>query len=220
MGDRIDDVMTKRWPDLSKHVSDGLGVKPSLNKYVPVESFGEARPYRIDSMTWEPALPDGLLPQLRRCVPAFKGALELLLSLTLRVDDLENEIDSVRDQVRDFSQKAREREREVLLLLLAQEAREVTPYTLDAVADGVDSLKKPCRLIAASGDVTAKKAVEQGIVEDRVDPQTTFPTGVQAMLLKLGRGPGWYQVDGDLTPTWQRVAVSKVELRLSERFFL
>ena len=220
MGDRIDDLMTKRWSDLKKQVACGLDVKPSLDKYVPIEPVSEARPYRQVSITWEEEFRGSVLPELSRCLPKHEGALELSLSLGLAVEALEDDFDQVCETVKALARKARRRERQALLLLIDKKVAIPTPYTLEKVKEGAASLSRPCRLIVISGDETAKQAVKQGVVEDSIDPQVAFPAGVVAMLLQLGDGPRWRRVVDDLTPTWQRQSATQVQLRLSERFFL
>jgi hypothetical protein len=215
VGDRIDDLMTERWPRLKESVSCGLAVKPTLEEFVTAEPVEDATPYRTSVIEWEE-----VMPALFLCRPAIEGAFELSVSMSLTIDDLKDEASfkQLLDQVQGFAHDARRSERQALLYLLDAEAR-IAPYTPEGIFESVDELSRPCRLIGVP-DETAKWAVRRGIVEQSVDPQIEFPSGAAAIILSLGSGPKWRRVVDDLLLTWHRGSETAARLRLSERFFL
>lgn len=219
MGDRIDDLMTRRWPKISEAVSGGLDVKPAVDNYVPADPMKDSRPYRVTGMKRDEVIPGW--PGLVVCQPVLEGAFELSLTIDLAVNDLEDEdgFTQAIEEVRRFAREARLSERRALLLLLDAGAGRIAPYTHEGVLESIDLLSRPCRLIASPGEIS-KWAERHGVVEESVDPQVELPSGAGAILLSLGDGPRWRRVVDDLLPTWQRQSTTEVRLRLSERFFL
>ncbi len=228
MGDRIDDLMTKLWPQLQKEVSAGLALKPEIDKYLPIDPQKDAKPYRLTSAGWDPAHPIPAILgvgttasiQRFRTSGAFEGAFELSIRLDLSIDTLEDGEDGLCQTVRNFALGARFFERGAILLRLGDN-KPIQTYDEAAIRTAVGRYPGPCRLIVKSKNETADNAKKSGLVDDVVDSESQLPGGVEALLLALYDGPMLRRAVDDLTPTWLRDSNNDgVTICLSERFFL
>jgi hypothetical protein len=227
VGDNIDDLMAKALPGINKAVAGGLGVKPPLEDLIPVEQLSDAQPYRVTQTSWQEhprrdvvvaRLPKPTGFDLREFKGEVRGAVELVLSRRIEPDDLETNPDEVHTFARALAEDARFAERSTVLDLIAKGAGDGGAYDTQSVKDQVAELKGLSRLIGTGSP--AKKGAEEGWIDSAVDPGGALPFGVSALLIRIGSGPVVGRVVDDLTLTWRRTANNKIELRLSERFFV
>lgn len=226
-GEQVEVLVAKRWPRISKAVSDALATKPALSTLVAVETWLGEPPvprlapawtnHRLAPITRSADLPEST-SQLRMSGP-WGGALEVLLTKAVTAEQLEDTPDEAAQTAGRLALLAGDYERRSVVAIIcaaaAQEPGTPKPHAVVAQADALLGGRLITRRPAL-----AKAARRAGAFESVTDDAGMLPPHVDTLVVATYSGPLVRRLTDGLILSWRRIDEDSIRLRVSGRFFI